>query len=238
MTAAAAGNRRMAGQRLLDWWHSMPEFVKDDIPEGITAGLLTAVPVALMPNQDPEERAAAIAGGIGAGILGGAASKRIGAAIGQRIHPDELKPGSMAYGLGDMVGRKDHHEVLFSLAQGKAPAAIPVTGEHTGRALGRLLGEEVSALGGTMGALALAQGMDQTPDPVPGPNAGQQLLGAIPGTALNAGLSVAGTGMLDVSGAMRDLEQRREAGAGMPEGFREWLRSHSAFRRRPGPASA
>lgn len=173
-----AGSLDFAGQ-LLRTWESLPEFLKDDVPEGLLVGLGTAVPVALMPNQDPEEKAAAVLGGIGGGILFGGAARRIGAIAGKHLHPGDLEPGSWGANIGRAMGREGLTDVAFD-ALGME-AAPKITGEHLGRAIGRAVGDEVGAIGGTIGALALAQNADRSPDPAPQPSLGEVAMATVPG---------------------------------------------------------
>lgn len=182
----------------------MPEFVREDLLEGLLVGGGIALPVAMMPNQDAEERAAAILGGIGAATLGGAASRRLGASIGRRVHADELPAGSYGYNLGRAAGRKD---VLVDTMTDLLGAAPPprITGEEFGRAIGRAVGDEVFGIGGTLAALAAAQAMDRTPDAQPQPTLSEVAGGTIPGAVLGLLTSGLASGMVDTVGLNRAL---------------------------------
>lgn len=167
---------------------ALPEFIREDLMEGIlVGGLGIGLPVAMMPNQDPHEAAAAILGGMTAATLGGAAARSIGARIGARLHPGELAQGGYRYNLGRLMGQKDLLDTVRDMA-GTIP--VPkITGAEFGRALGRGIGDEVSGIGGTLGAVALAQAMDKTPDEPAGPSLGQIAMGTIPGAVIGMATS-------------------------------------------------
>lgn len=195
------GNERMAAsspffeqlQGLMDRYQQIPEFLREDVLEGLLVGGGIALPVAMMPNQDAEERAAAILGGIGAATFGGAAARTIGAQIGRRLPggTKALEPGSFKYNTARMMGRKDMVGDFVADISGMAPPPR-LTNEDFGRAAGRMVGDEVFGIGGTIGALALAQQMDSTPDETPGPTIGEVTLATVPGAVLG----LAGSGLL------------------------------------------
>lgn len=213
-----AGSLDFAGQ-LLRTWESLPEFLKDDVPEGLLVGLGTAVPVALMPNQDPQEKAAAVLGGIGGGILFGGAARRIGAMAGKHLHPGDLEAGSWGANIGRALGREGLTDVAFD-ALGME-AAPKITGEHLGRAIGRGVGDEVGAIGGTIGALALAQNADRSPDPAPQPTLGEVAMATVPGAAIGLALSGFGAGAIDLAGTTRESIEQLEAEM-LPHEREEW----------------
>jgi hypothetical protein len=225
-----AASQRMAGspqwqQAIVDSYGKMPEFVRSDLLEGLLIGSGIAIPVAMMPNQDPHEQAAAILGGIGGATFGGAGSKYIGAALGGS---QPLQPGSYRYNLGRMMGRK---EMLSSVTDMLGVEAVPqITGKEFGRAVGRVVGDEVFGVAGTLGALAAAQAMDSTPDEVAGPSTGQLVAGTVPGALL--GLATSG-----VAGGMVDMVGLNRAMAESPDGFSmDTIRQHSIFRKANGGA--
>ena len=198
-----AGSRPFM-EELMERYKQIPEFVREDVLEGLLVGGGIALPVALMPNQDANERAAALLGGIAAATLGGAAARRIGAEIGGRLHPAQLKEGSFGSNLGRVMGREDLMDPISDM-MGTTPAPV-ITGREYGRALGRAVGDEVFGVGGAIGALALAQAMDATPDPVPQPTMGEVALGVIPGAALGLVSSGLGGGLMDSVGMIRAAE--------------------------------
>lgn len=190
-------------QSLADAYAKAPEFVREDLLEGLLVGGGIALPVAMMPNQDPHEQAAALAGGIGAATFGGAASRYIGAGIGGRMHPGNLNPGTYGYNLGRVAGRKN---VLDSVSDMLGAEDVPkITGQEFGRAIGRMVGDEAFGVAGTIGALAAAQAMDSTPDEVPGPSISQVALGTIPGAAVGLATSGLTGGMVDMVGLNRAM---------------------------------
>ena len=220
MTAAIPGRPRMASgpefaqkmQELMTGYAKLPEFIREDLVEGLLVGGGIALPVAMLPNQDAEERAAAILGGIGAATLGGAAARRIGASIGARVNPGALPEGSYGYNLGRAMGRKDAVMDLLGDMLGTAPKPT-ITGEEFGRALGRTVGDEVFGVAGTIGALAAAQAMDGTPDAQPGPSIGEVALGTIPGAAVGLLASNLLGGSVDVVGLNRELNNWEASGS-------------------------
>jgi hypothetical protein len=205
----AGGNNEHAGssqflEQIVEHYRKMPEFVREDLLEGLLVGGGIALPIALMPNQDTSESAAVLLGGIGAATLGGAASRRIGAAIGRRVHPEALEKGSFGHNLGRIMGREDVIDSLDDML-GKTPVPV-ITGQEYGRAIGRAVGDEVFGIAGTLGGMALAQSMDSTPDAVPQPTVGQAAWGTIPGAALGLAASGLTGGFMDMVGVHRDIE--------------------------------
>lgn len=190
--------------KLIRAYNGLPEFVTEDLLEGLLVGGGMALPVAMMPNQDPSEQAAALLGGIGAATLGGAASRHIGAAIGGRIHPGAVREQGFGYNMGRSMGRKNLAKETMADMLG-LQAAPTITGEEIGRAAGRMIGDEVFGLAGTIGAVAAAQQMDSTPDEQPQPTIGQIALGTVPGAALGLLGSGLGAGMVDVVGMNRAM---------------------------------
>jgi hypothetical protein len=211
-------------EQLVRRYMELPEFIRDDLLEGILVGGGIALPVALMANQDPHEQAAAILGGITAATLGGAAAKTIGARIGAHLHPGELERGSFQANLGRMMGRKNTiREAIVEDLMGQGPPPT-ITGEHFGRAIGRAVGDETSGIAGTIGALALAQAMDSTPDPQPQPTLSDVAWGTIPGAAVGLLASNLLGGLIDVPGLNRAVN---EGDASI-----DALRQNLAFRKR------
>lgn len=206
------GNERMASssqfleqlQDVMNRIEQVPEFLREDVLEGLLVGGGIALPVAMMPDQDAEERAAAILGGIGAATFGGAAARTIGAQIGKRLPggANALEPGSFRYNTARVMGRKDMAlgmtRDMFGLAE-----TPQLTNEHFGRAVGRMVGDEVFGIGGTIGALALAQQMDNTPDETPGPTLGEVSMATVPGAALGLATSGLLAGAVDLVGLNR-----------------------------------
>lgn len=204
-------------------YSELPEFVRDDLLEGILVGGGVAIPVAMMANQDPSEQAAAVLGGIGAATLGGAASKHIGAALGRRLHPGAYEQGGFPANFGRVMGRENAVQDLMSDMFGQAPAPV-ITGEHFGRALGRAIGDEAFGVAGTIGALAAAQALDSTPDPQPQPTVNEVVMGTVPGAVLGTLASGLAGGLVDLPGLQRSIEA---GDTGL-----EALRRNSVFRRR------
>jgi hypothetical protein len=189
-------------QKMKNAYVALPEFVREDLLEGLLVGGGIALPVAMMGQQDPHEQAAAILGGITAATLGGAASRRIGAKIGGKINPGELQPGSYGYNMGRVMGREDVLVDTLKDITGMAPEPR-ITGAEFGRAIGRAVGDEAFGIGGTLGALALAQAMDSTPDEKPQPTIGEVAWGTIPGAAIGLAASGLAGGMIDTVGLNR-----------------------------------
>lgn len=212
-------------QAVLDSYARVPEFVRSDLLEGLLVGGGIAIPVAMMPNQDPHEQAAAVLGGIGGATFGGAASKRIGAAMGGSR---PLEPGSYRYNLGRIMGRED---MASSLTDMLGMEAVPqITGKEFGRAMGRMVGDEVFGVAGTLGALAAARAMDSTPDETPGPSMGQLVAGTVPGALIGLATSGVAGGMVDMVGLQRAMAERPD------QVSMETIRQHSIFRRANGGA--
>lgn len=218
-------------QKLKDTYVALPEFVRGDLLEGLLVGGGIALPVALMGQQDPQEQAAAILGGIGAATLGGAVARRIGARIGTQLHPGELKQGSYGYNLGRVMGRQDVLMDTVKDLTGMAPEPR-ITGAEYGRAIGRAVGDEVFGIAGTLGALAAAQAMDTTKDDKPQPTIGEVAWGTIPGAALGVAASGLAGGMIDTVGLNRAQWSGNE-----PESMDDLMR-YTIFRKpKPGGAS-
>ena len=227
----AETQRRMANspqwlQNVVTTYSQLPEFVREDLLEGILVGGGIAIPVAFMGEQDPAERLAAVLGGIGAATLGGAASRRIGAAIGSRLRPDALPQGSFGYNLGRVMGRED---MLLDTATDMLgiSAAPQITGREYGRAIGRAVGDEVFGVAGTLGALAAAQAMDSTPDETPQPTMGEVAMATIPGAVIGTALSGLTGGMIDTVGLNRAQLSGEEPQT--MEDLGEFLRRHTVF---------
>lgn len=217
--------------KILDAYSKAPEFVREDLVEGLLVGGGIGIPVAMMANQDPHESAAAVLGGITAATLGGALSRKIGAGLGKWIHEGELPQGGYRYNLGRVMGRKDM--LLDTLSDMSGVAPVPkITGEEFGRAIGRGVGDEVFGIAGTMGALGLAQAMDGTPDEQPQPGMGQVAAGTIPGAAIGLLSSGLMGGMVDTVGLNRALYGEDA------EPTMDLLRRNTVFRKRNGPPAA
>ena len=212
-------------QSIMEQYKKLPEFVREDLMEGLlVGGLGVGLPVALMPNQDPHEQAAAVLGGISAATLGGALARRVGARLGGT---QALEPGTFKYNLARSLGRED---LVDAAVDAFTSAQTPtLTGADFGRALGRAIGDEVSAIGGTMGALALAQQVDTTPDDPAGPSMGQVALGTIPGAAIGMALSGLQGGLVDFVGINKELQQNSP---GSMDELKELLRRHSVWKRK------
>lgn len=212
----SAGQQQMQEvlEQVRQVYDRMPEFVREDLLEGLlVGGLGIGLPVALMPNQDANERAAAFLGGVTAATLGGAASRHIGARLGGRLHKDAYEPGSFQYNLGRVMGRED---VLMDTMQdliGTAPAP-QITGKEFGRAIGRAVGDEVFGVGGTLAALAAAQAMDTTPDDPKQPTIGEVAWGTVPGAAIGLLASGLTGGMIDTVGMNRAMIEQPD---GLPD---------------------
>lgn len=218
-------------QKLKDTYATLPEFVREDLLEGLLVGGGIALPVALMGQQDPHEQAAAVLGGITAATLGGAAARRIGAKIGSRMHEGELRPGSFGYNLGRVMGREDVLMDTIKDLTGLAPEPR-ITGAEYGRAIGRAVGDEVFGVAGTLGALAAAQAMDGTKDETPQPTIGEVAWGTIPGAAIGLAASGLTGGMIDTVGLNRAQWSGNE-----PETMDE-LMKYTVFRKpKPGRAA-
>lgn len=211
--------------RLMEQYKQLPEFVREDLLEGLLVGGGIALPVAMLPNQDAEERAAALLGGITAATLGGAASRRIGAAIGARIHSGALPEGSFGYNLGRVMGREDMLDVMPDI-MGTAPKPT-IKGRDYGRAIGRAVGDEAFGVAGTIGALAAAQAMDSTPDEQPQPTMGEVVLGTVPGAVIGTAASGLMGGMIDTVGLNRMMMNPDLSSEEMLDG----LRRHTVFTR-------
>lgn len=215
-------------QKLKSTYVALPEFVREDLLEGLLVGGGIALPVAMMGQQDPHEQAAAVLGGITAATLGGAAAKRIGARVGAHLHPGELKPGSFGHNLGRVMGREDVLMDTVKDLMGMAPEPR-ITGAEYGRALGRAVGDEVFGVAGTLGALAAAQAMDSTKDATPQPTIGEVAWGTIPGAAIGLAASGLTGGMIDTVGLNRAQWSGNEPGS-MDE-----LMKYTVFRKpKPG----
>lgn len=218
-------------RKMTSAYSALPEFVREDLLEGLLVGGGIAIPVAMMGQQDPHEQAAAILGGISAATLGGAASRRIGAEIGGRVHSGELKPGSYRYNMGRAMGREDVLMDTLKDMTGMAPEPR-ITGAEFGRAIGRAVGDEVFGVGGTLGALAAAQAMDGTPDEKPQPTIGEVAWGTIPGAALGLAASGLMGGMIDTVGLNRAQWNDDEINS------MDDLRKYTIFqKRKPGGAN-
>lgn len=200
-----------AMRRLKAEFDKIPEFVREDILEGVLVGSGVALPLMMVNGLSAEEKAAVLAGSIGGGIGIGAAGRRLGAWGGRMMHPDPLPDGA-AHNLGRMMGRKSMADTAMDmLAMDERPV---ITGEHTGRAIGRMFGDEVGAIGGAVGGLMAARAMNggqpMAEEPI---GVGEVLMGAVPGAAISAGLSVGASGMLDIPGLYRsEFEQLRRGG--------------------------
>lgn len=211
--------------QMMETYQRLPEFVREDLLEGLLVGGGIALPVATLPNQDAEERAAALLGGIGAATLGGAASRKIGAAIGARLNKDPLPEGSFGYNLGRVMGRKDMLDIVPDIT-GTAPPPV-ITGREYGRAVGRAIGDEAFGVAGTIGALAAAQAMDSTPDEQPQPTMGEVVLGTVPGAVIGTAASGLMGGMVDTVGLNRMMMNPDLSSEEMLDG----LRRHTVFTR-------
>ena len=206
-------------EKLRDQYLQLPEFLREDLLEGLLVGGGIALPVAMMPNQDPEERVAAVLGGIGAATFGGALSRRLGARIGSALHSGELESGSYAYNLGRNIGQKEAMDAVMDMA-----GAVPVpkiTGAEVGRAVGRAVGDEVFGVAGTIGALGLAQAMDATPDPLPQPTVGEVAAGTVPGAVIGLAASGLLGGAVDLMAINRAANDPDATSASMLEALRE-----------------
>lgn len=226
MTRFANGAKLL--ERLAQAYQQAPEFIREDLLEGLLVGGGIGLPVALMPNQDPHESAAALLGGISAATFGGALSRKLGAAAGRSIHKGELAPGSFGYNMGRSLGQEGVFDVVGDM-MGVSP--VPkITGAEVGRALGRSVGDEVFGVAGTIGALGAAQAMDSTPDEQPQPSMGSVVAGTVPGALFGLATSGLTGGLVDIPGLQRALDD--------PNGNVNWdtLRQHSVFRKKPGGA--
>lgn len=215
VTRSAIGQEQLKAQELLEQvrrvYGRMPEFVREDLLEGLlVGGLGVGLPVALMPNQDPHERAAAVLGGLTAATLGGAASRQIGARLGGRLHSGAFEPGSFQFNLGRVMGRKD--VVMDTMEDMLGAAATPkITGEEFGRAIGRAVGDEAFGVAGAIGALAAAQAMDGTPDDPRQPTMSEVAMGTVPGAVLGLLASGLTGGLIDTVGMNRAMLESPDA---------------------------
>jgi hypothetical protein len=196
-------------QGLHDAYSKVPEFIREDLLEGLLVGGGIAIPVAMMGDQDPNERAAAILGGIGAATFGGAAARRIGARIGAGFGDQALEPGSARYNLARVLGRKDNADVILDMGGiGDVPT---LRNEDFGRAVGRAVGDEVFGVAGALGGLAAAQALDSTPDAVPQPTLGEVTLATVPGAAIGTATSGLFGSVVDTVGMNREINTNPDA---------------------------
>jgi hypothetical protein len=219
-------------QRMAQTYASLPEFVREDLVEGLLVGGGIALPVAMLPNQEQHERVATVLGGITAATLGGAASRGIGASIGRRVAPKPLQQGSYGYNIGRVMGREN---VFSSMGDMLGSQAVPViTGTEAGRAAGRMIGDEVFGIAGTLGALAAARAMSTSGEEQSKPEIGEIVAGTVPGAAIGLATSGLAGGLIDSVGLQRALMEEMEMGmgsGGVPT--MDLLRQHSVFRKRP-----
>ena len=196
-------------QELHDAYSKVPEFIREDLLEGLLVGGGIAVPVALTGEQDFSEQAATVLGGIGAATLGGAAARRIGARIGARYGDQPLEPGTARYNLARILGRKDNADVMLDMSGvGDVPT---LRNEDFGRALGRAIGDEAFGVAGAIGGLAAAQALDSTPDAVPQPTLGEVTLATVPGAAIGLATSGLFGSLVDTVGMNREVNTNPDA---------------------------
>ena len=155
-------NQRMAGQGLIEWAQTP---MGEEVLEGLTGGALAGVPL-FFGDNDPKQAAlataAAIAGGIGMGMVG----RRLGRHIGEKVHPGALADQD---GLPATVGRVLGQETLGEALgeQGKVfrsqIADYLVNEQATKMRMGGASGKDLDQVMGLRKVKGLADVIDNAP---------------------------------------------------------------------------
>jgi hypothetical protein len=152
----------MAGQGLIEWAQTP---MGEEVLEGLTGGALAGVPL-FFGDNDPKQAAlataAAIAGGIGMGMVG----RRLGRHIGEKVHPGALADQD---GLPATVGRVLGQETLGEALgeQGKVfrsqIADYLVNEQATKMRMGGASGKDLDQVMGLRKVKGLADVIDNAP---------------------------------------------------------------------------